>query len=119
MRRPSEIRLIGEGLDAIIFPATHPRTWWERLTGLRARSNEHGIRPLSDSARLDRYHDAALLRPMYRDQQLLDLRELRGWNYLKAWRDGRFPKVSGLKRAHLALVRKSAAAPVRAAAGRG
>lgn len=118
MRRTTQFRPVGHGLDAIVFPAAHPRTWWEKLCGLRARPDDELLRPAPDADRLDRYRDAALLRPMYRDPHLLDLRELRGWNYLKAWRIGWFPKVSRLKRAHLALVRKQAT-PARAAAGRG
>lgn len=95
MRRPPEIRLLGQGLDAIIFAAAHPRTWWEKLARLRARTDEGFFRPLSEDDRLKRYHDAALLRPMYRDPQLLALREHRGWHYMKAWRAGKFPKLRG------------------------
>lgn len=93
MRRPPEIRLLGEGLDAIVIPAARPRSWWENLLGLRPITDERYLRSPSNAARLARYHDAALYRPMYRDTQLLELREYRGWNYLKSWCAGQFPKV--------------------------
>lgn len=98
MRAPPQIRLLGEGLDAIIIPTARPRTWLEKVLRLRALSDWRYLRTVSNADRLPRYHDAALFRPMYRDPQLLDLRERRGWNYLKAWRAGTFPKVGRLRR---------------------
>lgn len=97
MRAAPQFHSVGHGLDAIIFPAAHPRSWWEKLCGLRARGDDELLRPTSDADRLDRYRDAALLRPMYRDSQLLDLREHRGWDFLKAWRAGWFPKVNRIR----------------------
>lgn len=94
MRAGPQIRLLGEGLDAIVIATGRPRTWFERLLRLPAIA-EH-LRPTCPADRLARYRDAAQLHPMYRDELLRDRREWRGWNYLKAWRAGSFPKVLAL-----------------------
>lgn len=98
MKHAPIIRPIGHGLDAIIAPAAKPRSWWEKLLGLRAQDDDELLRPTTAKDRLDRYRDAALLRPMYCDRDLLDLRDRRGEHYQAAWRDGRFPKIQQLRR---------------------
>lgn len=97
MRRPSTILPLGEGLDAVTLQVARPRTWWERLLRLRPLSDDALLRPATPGDRLDRYRDAATLRPMYRDEQLELMREAKGWPYLKAWRAGRFPKILRLR----------------------
>lgn len=98
MKREPTIRPIGHGLDAIIAPTGKPRSWWEKLLGLRAQEDDDLLRPTAAKDRLDRYHDAALIRPMYRDRDLLELRDRRGEHYQAAWRAGRFPKIQQLRR---------------------
>lgn len=97
MRAVPELRLLGHGLDAIVIPTARPLNWLERLFRVGAPTDHRYLRTISDSDRLARYLDAALFNPMYRDQQLLDLRECRGANYLKAWRTGNFPKVGRIR----------------------
>lgn len=115
MRRPSAIVPIGHGLDAVMLQAARPRTWWERLLRLRVPSDPACLRPATPQERMDRYSDAAKVRPMYRDEQLELLREMRGWPYLRAWRAGRFPRI--LKLRHLVPV--PSAREQRAASARG
>lgn len=94
MPRAADIRLLEIGLNAIVFPASRPRAWWEKLLRLRTPTDWRYLCPVSATDRLARYHDAALFHPLYSDERLLALREQRGWNYLKAWRDGWFPKIN-------------------------
>lgn len=102
MRRAAPILLIGQGLDAITAPVTRPRAWWERLLGLRSPPRPDLLRPVSAQDRMDRYRDAAMIRPMYRDSMHEDIRIVRGWAYLRSWREGRFPRI--LKLRHLTAV---------------
>lgn len=97
MRRPSIIVPLGMDLDAVMLPVARARAWWERLLGLRVPADAARLRPATPNERLDRYRDAAAMRPMYRDDQLELMREAKGWPYLKAWRAGRFPKILRLR----------------------
>lgn len=97
MRRPAPLMPLGHGLDAITLQVARPRTWWERLLGLRVPRESTRLRPPSDTERMERYRDAVAIRPVFRDEQLELMREARGWPYLKARRAGRFPKILRLR----------------------
>lgn len=105
MRRPAPLMPLGLGLDAIALQVVRPRTWWERLLRLRVPADPAHLRPATPQDRLERYRDAVSVRPMYRDEQLELMREARGWPYLKAWRNGHFPRILRLR--HLTPVPSS------------
>jgi hypothetical protein len=89
--KPLELRLLGEGMDAIMQPATPPRRWWERLFGLRPLHDDRLLTPPSARARLARYRDAALLFPMDAVYNQFELREMLGERYQAAWKQGKRP----------------------------
>lgn len=88
---PAELRLLGQGLDAIMQPAAQPRRWWERLLGMRALSDDRLLTPPKASERLARYHDAALLFPMDAVYNHVELRQMLGERYQAAWKQGKRP----------------------------
>lgn len=96
--RSAELRLLGEGLDAIVQRATPPRRWWERLFGLRAITAAHMIDVPTPEQRRKRYYDAAGRFPADFDLQKHLLRAQLGWEYRLAWAQGKTIDFRAIRR---------------------
>ncbi len=107
--RSAELRLLGEGLDAIVQRATPPRRWWERLLGMRATAAAHLINVPTPEQRRQRYYDAVCRFPAHFDLQNDLLRAQLGGQYRQAWAQGKSINFRAIRRqvgarAHLRVV---------------
>lgn len=100
IRRPPPLRLLGEGLDAIVQHTCRPHSSWLASLLFSSGVNDPALPTIpTDAQRMERYLIAALLYPADSDYRATERRFHVGAQYKHAWTCGRFPNLS---RVHLA-----------------
>lgn len=108
---PPPMELLGEGLDAIIFPTrARYEGLWDRLCNPGGRTRD--LTPPTAVERLARYYTAADYYPADSDPHRAEQRAVAGGLFLQAWRSQRFPCLRFLARQLAACSRHGLSFPL-------
>jgi hypothetical protein len=108
----AELKLLGEGLDAIIQHTKRPPWFLERLFYPGGINDPRLPNQPTERQRLSRYLTAVSIHPLHTDHSLASMREILGWQFREAWQCHRYPnfrRIRGLMPVPLQPKRKARA----------